>query len=278
MKNFLRKIKFIIWRIYSITIKDFVFDIHVTDHCNLNCKSCNHYSPISPENFINIKNLKIDLNNLLLISNSIKEIRILGGEPLLNSQLTEIIKIIRYYLPKTNISIFTNGILLNNKNICNDNFWNVCYENKITINITIYPYNFDYQRIKNICEKYKVKFKIFSNKAGDKSFYLYNINPKGKSSKSNYYRCIDNSCLQIREGKIFSCAPSAYINLINETFNFSFKHLKNDYILIKDIKNTWSLRKFMLFPRPFCKYCQFPRSPIDWGKSKKQINEWVTFN
>lgn len=26
-------------------------EMHLVDHCNLNCRSCSHYSPVSPERF-----------------------------------------------------------------------------------------------------------------------------------------------------------------------------------------------------------------------------------
>ena len=32
--------------------------IHLTEHCNLNCKSCAHFSPIAKEHFVDINILE----------------------------------------------------------------------------------------------------------------------------------------------------------------------------------------------------------------------------
>ena len=31
------------------------FDIHLVDHCNLNCKGCLHFSPLSEEKYLEIQ-------------------------------------------------------------------------------------------------------------------------------------------------------------------------------------------------------------------------------
>ena len=50
------------------------------------------------------------------------ELPLLGGEPLLNPEINEYIKISRKYFPKTRISIITNATLLNDMD---ENFWKI---------------------------------------------------------------------------------------------------------------------------------------------------------
>ena len=36
-------------------------EVHLADHCNLNCRSCDHYSPLSKECFPNFEKVEKDL-------------------------------------------------------------------------------------------------------------------------------------------------------------------------------------------------------------------------
>ena len=88
-------------------------DIHITDHCNLNCKGCTHFSPLSEEFYLNIDNFRTDLARLAALTGAqLGQIFLLGGEPLLHPHLTDFFPIARDLFPNTQIIIITNGILL----------------------------------------------------------------------------------------------------------------------------------------------------------------------
>jgi ABC-2 type transport system ATP-binding protein len=40
------------------------FDVHLADHCNLNCKGCYHFSPLAPEKFLDIEQYERDCTRL----------------------------------------------------------------------------------------------------------------------------------------------------------------------------------------------------------------------
>ena len=88
-------------------------EYHVADHCNLNCKYCTHYSPLVQEPvFTDLEKFKLDLQLLKERIDDIGVIRILGGEPLLNPQLSEFITYTRRLYPKAVITVVTNGLLI----------------------------------------------------------------------------------------------------------------------------------------------------------------------
>ena len=95
-------------------------ELHVTDHCNLNCKSCSHYAPIADEFYISLRELEQYYNN---IKNSrvifFSTLRLMGGEPLLHPNITEIIKLTRTYFSNINIVLVNNGIIIKK---CRKNF------------------------------------------------------------------------------------------------------------------------------------------------------------
>lgn len=267
--------KYILWRIYAILIKKFTIEIHLADHCNLNCKACNHYSPIAPISFPDMILLKNSLKNLSKIKSSIGSIRLLGGEPLLNKDITKIIKLVRSYFPSLKLEVFTNGILLPKIEMDIPEFWEICKLNNVGIVITKYPINLDYNKVKELCLSKKVNAKIFSDRSIGKTFFKCQLNPKGRESKLNYYQCMNNSCLQLKNNKIYSCSTAAYINFLNNKFSQKFKLKDNDFIEINSQISSLKLRKFLIKTKPFCKYCIFPREKISWSISKLELNEWV---
>lgn len=70
------------------------FDIEVTEHCNLNCKSCGSFAPLADEEYIDIDELDRDLRRLSELSDGeVHHINILGGEPLLHPEIARIVEI-----------------------------------------------------------------------------------------------------------------------------------------------------------------------------------------
>lgn len=67
-------------------------DVHVTDHCNLNCKGCTHFAPlVEQEVFKDPDQVGKDLRELAK-KFVIKKIHLLGGEPLLHPRVNEFVK------------------------------------------------------------------------------------------------------------------------------------------------------------------------------------------
>ncbi|MDR2343373.1 MAG: hypothetical protein LBD86_02430, partial [Spirochaetaceae bacterium] len=53
------------------------FEVHVVDHCNLNCCKCNHYSPLSKPWFIDIADFEKDMQRMARIArNRVDTIRL----------------------------------------------------------------------------------------------------------------------------------------------------------------------------------------------------------
>ena len=105
------------------------FNVNLVEHCNLNCKYCDHFAPLAEEKYTDIKSLEKDLKRMSSLLN-INSVGLMGGEPLLHPNLVEILKMSRAVLKNTKLTIFTNGILLPKMD---DLFWQTCFENKISM-------------------------------------------------------------------------------------------------------------------------------------------------
>src|SRR3990172_2333761 len=111
-------------------------ETHLTDHCNLNCKGCDHFSPIAPKWYCDLEDHARDMRQLSRLFSNIEKIRLMGGEPLLHPEVNTFLAVTRKYFPRSDIRLVTNGVLLQKMS---RNFWEACKENKIIIDISIYP-------------------------------------------------------------------------------------------------------------------------------------------
>ena len=87
--------------------------IHITDHCNLNCAGCFHFAPLAPEKIYPYESIKKDLLQLKsLTKDRGLEVALLGGEPLLHPQFLEICQLVKDIFPDNTHWVITNGLLL----------------------------------------------------------------------------------------------------------------------------------------------------------------------
>ncbi|MFF4607840.1 radical SAM protein [Streptomyces sp. NPDC001339] len=108
-------------------------EVNAVLHCNLRCRSCSHLSPIMPPWFADPERVFHDLSRMARCYHC-EFVKILGGEPLLHSQLTEIIHAIRESSIAQRVVLCTNGSLLHS---AKDEVWSMVDE----IEISVYPSN-----------------------------------------------------------------------------------------------------------------------------------------
>lgn len=258
------------------------FDVHLVDHCNLNCKGCDSLSPIAPKYFLEKESFEKDCVRLAELSGGkLEDICLLGGEPLLHPEITEIMKIARKYFPKTDIGILTNGILLLKMN---DDFWNCCRKNSIKITITKYPVKIDIAAIKEKARKASVQLDILYED-GERSFYYKPLNILGQNNiKTNFTKCwYAARCIHLRHGRL-SCAIVSYIDILNKFIvgggggnAGKFEVCENDYIDIYRAESMDEILDFLAKPLPFCRYCDFSNISFGrkWAVSEKKLSEWI---
>jgi MoaA/NifB/PqqE/SkfB family radical SAM enzyme len=251
------------------------FDIHLTDHCNLKCKSCLHFSPLAPEIYQDVDILEQDCKRLSeLTGGRVADICVLGGEPLLHPRITDCLDIARKYFPLDRIYIVTNGLLLQKQP---QTFWENCEKNNIGIDISLYPIHLDLEKIKELAERYSIKLGM----RGDMRMRLWTrqtVDLKGKQNiKRSHKICeLANFCIQLINGKLYQCETTAFIKHFNKYFNENLEVTENDYIDIYQVKDLDEILEFLCKPVPFCRYCKTKDVDfVKWEHSKKEIKEWT---
>lgn len=260
--------------------KKFNLDIHITEHCNLNCKGCTHFSPIAEKEFIDLEIMEKSLMKLSKYNKIFKAIQLLGGEPLLNPDIVKIIPLVRKIFPNSNIIIFTNGLLLNSIDRQLPDFWSLVNEYNIGIKVTKYPINLNINLIKYICDKHKVKVE-FCNNNDKHQWYSFKL----KREKNNLiafrykwfklFQCSTYHCIQLVGTNLYPCPHSAYMRHIKNRFNLNWTHYKEDYLDITKVNSAQEIRKFMIKAVPFCRHCGSRYKKSIWGKSEYSEDEWI---
>lgn len=266
-------------QLYRITPKaniDFV-EIHLAEHCNLNCQCCTHFSNLAEPEFANIEVFERDIKRLSELSNGeVNIIHLMGGEPLLNPNIKRFFEISRKYFDKTEIKLVTNGILLLKQK---DSFWQSMKDNKITLAPTKYPIKIDWDKIKEICKDMNIKLIFFNDEDIIKTSSKFPLNLEGDENPEwNFRNCeFANSCLRLDNGKLYTCSIPVNIRDFNKFFNKNIPISVNDYIDIHKARNYQEVLQFLAKPIPFCKYCDVKnrKDGITWKTSTKGIEEYI---
>jgi organic radical activating enzyme len=251
------------------------FDVHLAEHCNLKCLGCEHYSPLAEEEYLDIDDFSKDCKRLSKLTNGIvSEICLLGGEPLLNPNVAAYTDIARSYFPKASIKIVTNGILLPKQPLL---FWQKCHANNIEVNVSIYPIKIDIEKITSLAEANNVLVTYCNIEYLDWVCRPMDLQGKQNITKVTKMCYQLNQCIQLVNGKLFTCARIAYIRHFNKFFNQNLIVTNDDYIDIYKADSIEEILSFLNKPVPFCKYCNLKKTIIDmkWAPSKKNITEWT---
>lgn len=250
------------------------FEVHVSEHCNLNCKGCYHFSPLAEKSFLNITEYEKDIKRLSeLFNNEAGYINLMGGEPLLNPDINDIIKITRKHFPYSKIRVVTNGILLSEMD---EGFWSVCKEYNVVIAATEYPINQHITSTKDIVTKYDLDFEIHNHAVllNRKSM----LRSGGMNCEYNFQKCkFANNWIQLKKGKIFTCPTVAYFDHINKYFDLGIYVSERNGIDIYSIKSGDEILKRLSRPIPLCMYCNIDGDVygINYSCSEKSCYEWI---
>ncbi|MDR3356314.1 MAG: radical SAM protein [Spirochaetaceae bacterium] len=256
--------------------KVFPVEVHITEHCNLNCKGCSHFSSLADEEYLEPVDFERDCRRLSRLTNKFYAFKLLGGEPLLHPKITEFNDIARRHFPGIPIQIITNGTLLPKQP---EEFWVNCHKNKIKILISQYPVKLNKDEIKKAAKKYNVGVEYIGNKNKNRMCKMPLDLSGNQNIEESYKNCIMSwgMCVTLRGGKIYACSTPAHIKFFNKCFDKNLGVSESDYVDIYKIDSKKEIIDFLCRPFPFCRYCRTKETDFGetWDISKKEITEWL---
>jgi organic radical activating enzyme len=268
---------FVIARRLVMTVQSFFFtelnylEFHITDHCNLNCNSCSHFSNIAIENYINIKEYEKDILQLSVLFHNIRVIRIMGGEPLLHPEVLSFIEVTRKIFPRSSIRLVTNGLLLLK---ASESFWNTCYNTNTIIYLSVYPPLIN--RVKEI-ELLCNANRVILFKSPVKEYFHSSINIRGDSDqKQRFIDCQKlYQAITLRNGHLFPCWMPSIVSFFNNKFDFNIDVDKGVDIYSSDISGRKIINHLNLSMET-CKWCSNKHSLKAWDCGKINYENWVS--
>ena len=253
---------------------------HLVDHCNLNCVRCSHFSTLDKKRdfYLNEEEFEKDCSRLFeILGDDIDEFQLSGGETLLHPRTEAFPYIIKKYFGRAQIIMITNATKLLEKP---ESFFESCRDNNVQLWISKYPIPLDYDQIQKRLIDEKIRYEIGNSGNNEKHpkemWGLPMVLCGGLDGQKNFESCL---CMQyiLRNGRLYPCANSAYIDLFNEYFGKNLPGPECNSVSIYEIQTREQLMKEMSKSVPLCSYCDAKhRMPgIPWRVSERDITEWT---
>ncbi len=255
-----------------IKSKKFYFEVTATEHCNLHCAMCSHYSPLANESYINIQEMERDIKRLKELFEGYElTCCILGGEPLLHPDIDKIMNICREAMPYAHLQLCTNGILLKKMP---PQFWASLHDNDVKLIISSYPIYLDYDWILQKAKESGVN-KVDRENAIITGFTKNIINREVGNGRRNSIVCdAHHRSHTLSHGKLYTCHCAANIHIFNQHFNEHFP--EDNGVDIYTAESAKSLLCQMGKPCALCAYCRPEKYIVKpWAHSAKDICEWL---
>lgn len=250
----------------------FHLDVHVTDHCNLNCRGCDHYSSISDPHFADINQTARELERLAELFEDIQRIYLLGGEPLLHPQVDDFVRETRRIFPSAKLCVMTNGLLVTRMP---GSFWDTLREQSAVLLCDNYPIRIDHDEIDELGRSHGVTVEWV--KPIEEFFKI----PIDVSAGSNPKRSFDMcrglaNCAIVRDGRLYPCAHIAFADIPIKRFGVEgIVPGEGDSLAIFDDVTGEQALDFLTHAVPWCAHCDFGSFKMsEWGRSKGEADEW----
>jgi hypothetical protein len=218
-------------------------------HCNQQCAACLHFSPLSEKHFYDTKKFKKDIAQLKELVSHIETIRVMGGEPLLNPDLNQILDFTRNIYPYSTIVLVSNGILI--KRMPKELIETIVNTNTI-VKISLYPSI--YQEAESIYD-FLNENNIRYSKPDIITFFkkgLYADKRENPYFPNKPEMC---RCLNMFEGKLSVCPMAMYVGILNQKFGTSFP--ENGYWKIESVlKDMDKFKENLKKAVDLCEYCR----------------------
>jgi hypothetical protein len=247
-------------------------ELHVTHACNLACESCSHYSNHNHHGDLELE----EADRWMAAWNSRVEVgvfHLLGGEPTIHPQLPAFVRLVRQHWPRTLIRIRTNGFFLHRHP---ELLALMARDRHISIDLAIHHDSPEYRRrlqptmelIARWQKQYRVKIDVdrsFNNWTRRYQGFGETMQPfEDAAPRASWEICPARHSKQLFEGKLWKCAPLAYLKLQKAKYRLSEKW--DPYLRYAPLAADCSERELddflKLEDELFCAMCSAYRRPL----------------
>jgi hypothetical protein len=243
-------------------------EFHLTDHCNLNCKGCGHFSSLAPPHFADIQQYERDIKRLSKLFRNIHTIRLMGGEPLLHPDPAAFITATRKHFPKSDVRLVTNGLLLPKASA---EFWNACRKANVAIDVTVYPpLKSRLPALQLLCSSEKVPLRTIET-----GMFHAGLNLRGDSDQDEAFNVCHKSynCPFLCNGHLHICVVPALAHYFNDRFGCRIPEHPGIDLHSPSVSGR-RVQAFLSRSLPTCKFCACNYAHFHWSTSNYVQQEW----
>jgi MoaA/NifB/PqqE/SkfB family radical SAM enzyme len=225
-------------------------EINVTDRCTLRCKGCANLMQFftKPSDY-DFKTFRSDFVKTMTMVSYVKQIRIIGGEPLLYRHLGPLLLFLRQYRRKySSVLLITNGTLLPSEKLLAR-----FKQTKVLVQISNYgKLSVRMDELKTALKAYKIPFSS-SSLPWTANSQLIDGDEVTEAQAAAKYRACTAGCNHIRDGRFYHCPFLQGADILR-----AIPHDPRDYIDLLDSKVTKeTLKQYKSKDNvpPGCRWC-----------------------
>lgn len=243
-------------------------EFHLTDHCNMNCGGCMHFAPMADRWFADVGRVTADFERLKAIFRTIREVRVMGGEPLLHPECRTFLRIARDAFPTCLLTLVTNGLLLARQPSA---FWETCRETHARISLSVYPpVRPQVESLAAQCRDEGVTLDCTPSET-----FMARYVPAGDIDARKAFRACRGRwfyCPILREGRIYRCAMGCYAAYWNQAAKAEIP--VEGGIAIESATGP-AILDYLMRPMPTCAYCSPTARTFTWRHGAPELKDWV---
>ena len=247
-----------------------LLEIHAAHGCNLTCDSCSHFSNQGHSGLLTPESAD---EQMALWSHRInpRAFSILGGEPLLNKNIEQILEVARKHW-KNDIYLITNGLLLHRFPSMPETLERLNVGMIISRHHSGTEYTSKFMEMFRLLRTWKknhdFKFELrdsFTDWTRRYHGYADRIMPfEDDDARASWKACPAKTCRQIHEGNVYKCSPITYLQLQKKKYTISEKW--DPYLAYEPLSPSCSDSEMAAFfareEEPICTMCPARPEPL----------------
>lgn len=251
-------------------------EMHVIDACNLGCEGCAHYS----NHPLPAGRLTLEIGERWLRSWAHRiaplDFSLLGGEPTLNRELPELVRLVRETWPATRLRLVTNGLLLDRM----PELWPALAQTRSLLTVSVHSRDDAYRarlepmlRLARLrCAEGGIRYEERNSIDGwyrPHRGHGVGMRPYDDGQPHRSWRaCASRHCVTLHDGALWKCPPLAHLGKVLRRFGLADEASWRPYLDYRPLLPGATQEELMAFfargPERACGMC--PSRPESFEK------------
>jgi len=237
-------------------------EYNLTEHCNLRCAFCDHAAPLLAERFAVLEEFEADFSALGAVLHA-RQLRFVGGEPLLHPRILEFLRAGRRAGVADRIVVITNGTRLH---AVPDEFWRLVDELWLSVYPGIRP-RLGVEACRELCRRRGIVFRADDNRLFQETLLNARIRDP-RLVQAVFDACTFSrglSCHTVYDGRFYPCCVAPLLQPRLARLGITARNRRSDGIRLRGNPRLYAqLKACFARTRPLaaCAWCLGSNGPF----------------